>query len=128
MKYVSDVVQVVRCKDCKNFDSRNWYCYYWDYEPGSSPNRVDDDDFCSHGERKEEDAENERTRQESVSMKVYQMMCEERDAAVNDLSLTNTRKFNNPCEICKHNGEKCEPVDLQSVCCKWEWRGPQKEK
>ena len=73
-------------------------------------------------------AENERTRQESVSMKVYQMMCEERDAAVNDLSLTNTRKFNNPCEICKHNKEKCEPVDLQSVCCKWEWRGLQKEK
>lgn len=54
MKYVPDVVQVVRCKDCKNFDSRNWYCYYWDYEPGSSPNRVDDDDFCSHGERKDE--------------------------------------------------------------------------
>lgn len=73
-------------------------------------------------------AENERIRQNSVSQEVYQMMCEERDAAVNDLSLTNTRKFNNPCEICKHNGEKCEPVDLQSVCYKWEWRGPQKEK
>ena len=72
--------------------------------------------------------ENERIRQNSVSQEAYQMMCEERDAAVNDLSLTNTRKFNNPCEICKHNGEKCEPVDLQSVCCKWEWRGLQKEK
>ena len=70
----------------------------------------------------------ERIRQNSVSQEVYQMMCEERDAAVNDLSLTNTRKFNNPCEICKHNKEKCEPVDLQSVCCKWEWRGLQKEK
>lgn len=68
-------------------------------------------------------AENERIRQNSVSQEVYQMVCEERDAAVDDLSLTNTRKFNNPCEICKHNGEKCEPVDLQSVCCKWEWRG-----
>ena len=73
-------------------------------------------------------AENERIRQNSVSQEAYQMMCEERDAAVNDLSLTNTRKFNNPCEICKHNGEKCEPVDLQSVCCKWEWRGVQKGK
>lgn len=73
-------------------------------------------------------SENERIRQNSVSQEVYQMMCEERDAAVNDLSLTNTRKFNNPCEICKHNGEKCEPVDLQSVCYKWEWRGPQKGK
>lgn len=49
-----DAVPVVRCKDCKNFDSRNWYCYYWDYEPGSSPNRVDDDDFCSYGERKDD--------------------------------------------------------------------------
>ena len=73
-------------------------------------------------------AENERIRQNSVSQEAYQMMCEERDAAVNDLSLTNTRKFNNPCEFCKHNGEKCEPVDLQSVCRKWEWRGPQKGK
>lgn len=73
-------------------------------------------------------AENERIRWNSVSQEAYQMICEERDAAVNDLSLTNTRKFNNPCEICKHNGEKCEPVDLQSVCCKWEWRGLQKEK
>ena len=52
-----DAVPVVRCKDCKNFDSRNWYCYYWDYEPGSSPNSVDDDDYCSYGERKDEDAE-----------------------------------------------------------------------
>ena len=73
-------------------------------------------------------SENERIRQNSVSKEAYQMMCEERDAAVNDLSLTNTRKFNNPCEICKHNGEKCEPVDLQSVCYKWEWRGVQKGK
>ena len=73
-------------------------------------------------------AENERIRQNYISPKVYRMACEERDAAVNDLLLTNTRKFNNPCEICKHNGEKCEPVDLQSVCCKWEWRGAQKEK
>ena len=73
-------------------------------------------------------AENERIRQTYVAPEVYQMACDERDAAVNDLSLTNTRKFNNPCEICKHNGEKCEPVALQSVCCKWEWRGVQKGK
>jgi len=73
-------------------------------------------------------AENERIRQTYVAPEVYHMACDERDAAVNDLSLTNTRKFNNPCEICKHNGEKCEPVDLQSVCYKWEWRGLQKEK
>ncbi len=27
------------------------YCYYWDYESGMSPNRVDEDDFCSNGRR-----------------------------------------------------------------------------
>jgi hypothetical protein len=49
-------------------------------------------------------------------------------AAVVDLKLSNTRKFNNPCEICRKRGEKCAPVDLQDVCRLWEWRGPQDEK
>ncbi len=78
--------------------------------------------------RAQQARENQKPQWSGVSKEVYQMMCEERDAAVNALSLTNTRKFNTPCEICKHNGEKCEPVDLQSVCCKWEWRGVQKDK
>lgn len=47
-----DLVEVVRCKDCKwrgelgrcrNMDSYMWY------------NRPNDDDFCSWGERKEDD-------------------------------------------------------------------------
>jgi hypothetical protein len=49
-------------------------------------------------------------------------------AAVADMKLSNTRKFNNPCEICRKRGEKCAPVDLQDVCRLWEWRGPQDEK
>lgn len=53
-----DAVPVVRCKDCTNFE-RNFpgygYCYYWDYEQGMSPNEVEDNDFCSYGERKTND-------------------------------------------------------------------------
>ena len=60
-----DAVKVVRCKDCKSFEEQHsWvngytnkkeccgYCRHWDYEPGSSPNQVDGDDFCSYGERR----------------------------------------------------------------------------
>lgn len=60
-----DAVEVVRCKDCQSFkEQMSWvngytnkieccgYCYHWDYEPGSSPNQVDGDDFCSYGERR----------------------------------------------------------------------------
>ena len=50
-----DAVEVVRCKDCTNFERKfpgYGYCYHWDYEPGMSPNEVEDDDFCSYGERK----------------------------------------------------------------------------
>ena len=55
-------INIVHCKDCKNFESyvdcltgktfNFGYCYYWEYEQGESPNSVDDDDFCSHGELK----------------------------------------------------------------------------
>ena len=47
----ADVVEVVRCKDCKHWDNGNlsFECP-WDYgRYGSS----DEDDFCSCGERKE---------------------------------------------------------------------------
>lgn len=49
----------------------------------------------------------------------------ERDAAVADLTLTNTRKVNVPCEVCKHRVEVCAPVDLQDMCHNWQWRGVQ---
>lgn len=53
-----DAVPVVRCKDCINYEAHSgWpggYCYHWDYEPGSSPNEVEEDDFCSCGERRSE--------------------------------------------------------------------------
>ena len=44
----ADVVQVVRCKDCKYYGSRRW-C-----ELNSSV--FDDNAFCSYGERKEREA------------------------------------------------------------------------
>ena len=64
-----DAVPVVRCRDCIAFeeigkypmgmpeypDGESFgYCYHWRYEQGMSPNEVDGNDFCSYGERKEE--------------------------------------------------------------------------
>ena len=46
-KHSDNVVEVVRCKDCKHFDNDMPYCT-WHYT-GSSP-----DDFCSYGERRTE--------------------------------------------------------------------------
>ena len=51
-----DAVEVVRCKDCNNYERKfagYGYCYHWDYESGMSPNDVEDNDFCSYGERRE---------------------------------------------------------------------------
>lgn len=53
-----DAVEVVRCKDCVSYEEQCpsfGYCYHWDYEQGMSPNQVDGDDFCSYGERKDND-------------------------------------------------------------------------
>ena len=51
----ADVVEVVRCKDCKWWDSEEHNCvirdsYGWDYKPT---------DFCSYGEDAEEQEERE---------------------------------------------------------------------
>ena len=69
-------------------------------------------------------AENERIRQNSVSQEAYQMMREERDAAVADIA--------HFCHLCRHRGEN---QDRCSACSNqkqehdyFEWRGPQKEK
>lgn len=42
-----DVVPVLRCKDCKQYNGHR-YCYY-------SELAVLDDDFCNYGERKDND-------------------------------------------------------------------------
>lgn len=56
----ADVVEVVRCKDCKY--SEHWYrdkrlCRLWyGEEKPSAPIDVFDDGFCNYGERREDDA------------------------------------------------------------------------
>lgn len=42
----SDVVAVVRCKDCKHYDDLNHQCYLWD-SARLMPNPCD---YCSFGE------------------------------------------------------------------------------
>ncbi len=55
----ADVVEVVRCKDCKY--SKHWYrdkrlCRLWyGEEKPSAPIDVFDDGFCNYGERREDD-------------------------------------------------------------------------
>ena len=44
--------EVVRCKDCKNFTPKGMtytWCDWWGIDP-------DEEDFCSHGERKDNDS------------------------------------------------------------------------
>lgn len=57
-----ETVEIIcRCKDCEDYEPKYdgykkltfGYCYYWDYEQGSSPNHVDEDDFCSNCRIKE---------------------------------------------------------------------------
>ena len=47
-KFVSDVVEVVRCKKCVHY--ANGCCNHFGYHTYSPD--VDEDDFCSYGERR----------------------------------------------------------------------------
>lgn len=47
---VADVVEVVRCKDCKYLN--DGYCYYWDDEYGVPI--YYDNGYCSNGKRRED--------------------------------------------------------------------------
>ena len=53
----ADAVEVVRCKDCKHenvnhaISDKNTWCDYWGIDPCF-------DDFCSYGERRDNDADN----------------------------------------------------------------------
>ena len=47
----ADVVEVVRCRECKHCDPENYHC---DHPMGTAaPLRRKPDDFCSYGELKE---------------------------------------------------------------------------
>lgn len=47
----ADVVEVVRCKDCRNsresYDEEIWFCMHF-------ADTVDSESFCSYGERKDD--------------------------------------------------------------------------
>jgi hypothetical protein len=52
----ADVVEVVRCKDCKHYKLRNVASTYKPSKPcclRSAASKVSENDFCSFGERKE---------------------------------------------------------------------------
>ena len=64
----ADVVEVVRCKDCKYYEKKTGYClknsYFKDSDgmscsPADSPDFTffNEDDFCSYGEMKVGDKE-----------------------------------------------------------------------
>ena len=44
----ADVVEVVRCKDCKHHNNETEFCKQWSI---FGTVKSDDDDFCSYGER-----------------------------------------------------------------------------
>ena len=50
-----NLVEVVRCKDCKDHDSWSHTCVHWTHHctpPGYSY-KVNEDDYCAWGERRE---------------------------------------------------------------------------
>ena len=81
-------------------------------------------------------AENERIQQNSVSQEAYQMMCEERDAAVAELKKSCNYQFGG-CYLClnQHTDlcKSCLRDDIWADIAKnpkdnWIWHGPQKGK
>ena len=52
-----DAVPVVRCRDCKHWDSETWFCdnHSTFGHHGLDWNMFSEDDFCSYGERKDGD-------------------------------------------------------------------------
>ena len=50
-----DAVEVVRCKDCKHYERFNNACHCHKADENGTPIFVREDDFCSYGERKDDD-------------------------------------------------------------------------
>ena len=51
----ADVVEVVRCKDCISYQGNSCVNRQWDLESSTEIPMVREDDFCSYGERKEQE-------------------------------------------------------------------------
>lgn len=57
-KNKADFVEIVRCKDCKEYDVRNGECRLHSFHPVYGEHfevEMYGNDFCSYGERKEKD-------------------------------------------------------------------------
>ena len=56
---IVDAVEVVRCRDCKHWDSETWFCDINSAfgHHGLDWNTFDEEDFCSYGERKDGDVD-----------------------------------------------------------------------
>ncbi len=50
----ADVVEVVRCKDCKHWHSNTEFCGIWSFNFQNIAQRTLRDDYCSRAERREE--------------------------------------------------------------------------
>ena len=50
-----DAVEVVRCKDCKYYEEKanSCFCWHWDMASATEVPYVCELDFCSYGERKD---------------------------------------------------------------------------
>lgn len=53
-KNKADVVEVVRCKDCIYYKSNCCFNRQWDFESSVEVPLVRENDFCSYGERREQ--------------------------------------------------------------------------
>lgn len=54
----ADMVEVVRCKDCKHLESFH-DCHYHKADENGTPIFVRENDFCSYGERRDNNATDE---------------------------------------------------------------------
>lgn len=48
----ADVVEVVRCKDCKYFNTESWHFNWCEAHSYDELIKCKENDFCSYGERK----------------------------------------------------------------------------
>ena len=50
----ADVIEVVRCKECRFYEANSCFNRQWDLESSTEVPMVSENDFCSYGERKEQ--------------------------------------------------------------------------
>ena len=51
----ADMVEVVRCKECRFYEANSCFNRQWDLESSTEIPTVGENDFCSYGERREQE-------------------------------------------------------------------------